>query len=544
MKWFQKYPQILITLFGIIVFVPLLGDVHLFDWDEINFAEAAREMIVSKNYLTVQIDYLPFWEKPPLFIWFQVISMKVFGINEFAARFPNAICGIVTLLVLFQLGKKIVSPEFGMWWVLAYAGSVLPFVYFSSGIIDPWFNLFIFLGIWFFILYSDIEIKENRKRNIVLSAFFIGLGILTKGPVALLIFGLTGFVFIVINKFKIRITLVDILIYLLVVSVIGGAWFILQILNGNFQLVNDFLVYQFRLFSTEDAGHGGFFGYHFVVLFLGVFPASVFALKAFTKNNYDNASQKYFMKWMRVLFWAVLILFTIVKTKIIHYSSLCYFPLTFFCAWAIQKYVDGDKKIAGWQYILFVFIALVLSATVFILPVIEANKAAIISSGYITDKFAAGNLQESVSWGLGPYITGILLLSGMVIFVLWKNIRNKIVTLFVTGIIFSLLLRHQIVPRVEAYSQRAAIEFYKSKKTDDCYIRLWNFKSYAHLFYAEKRNPQNDKEKNEEWLLTGEIDKPAYFVVKIFREDEFKIKYPHINKLYEKNGFIFFVRKP
>ena len=65
----------------ILLFVPFLGRVHLFDWDEINFAECAREMVTSGNYSTVTIDYLPFWEKPPLFIWMQAISMKIFGIN-------------------------------------------------------------------------------------------------------------------------------------------------------------------------------------------------------------------------------------------------------------------------------------------------------------------------------------------------------------------------------------------------------------------------------------------------------------------------------
>ena len=128
--------QLIIAGLAAIIFIPFLGGVHLFDWDEINFAEAAREMIVTGDYLTVQINYLPFWEKPPIFIWMQVFSMKIFGINEFAARFPNAICGIVTLLVLFNIGRKLRDNQFGIVWVLAYAGSVLPFFYFKSGIIE------------------------------------------------------------------------------------------------------------------------------------------------------------------------------------------------------------------------------------------------------------------------------------------------------------------------------------------------------------------------------------------------------------------------
>ena len=53
--------QLIIILLAALAFIPFLGRVHLFDWDEINFAEAAREMIVTKDYLTVQINFQPFW---------------------------------------------------------------------------------------------------------------------------------------------------------------------------------------------------------------------------------------------------------------------------------------------------------------------------------------------------------------------------------------------------------------------------------------------------------------------------------------------------
>jgi len=92
--------QIAIVVITSLLFIPFLGSVHLFDWDEINFAESAREMILTGDYLTVKVNFQAFWEKPPMFAWFQVLSMKAFGINEFAARFPNAIAGILTLLII------------------------------------------------------------------------------------------------------------------------------------------------------------------------------------------------------------------------------------------------------------------------------------------------------------------------------------------------------------------------------------------------------------------------------------------------------------
>ena len=56
-----------IIVISLLLFIPFLGDVHLFDWDEINFAEAAREMVITGNYSVVQINYQTFFEKPPLF---------------------------------------------------------------------------------------------------------------------------------------------------------------------------------------------------------------------------------------------------------------------------------------------------------------------------------------------------------------------------------------------------------------------------------------------------------------------------------------------
>ncbi|HMD68053.1 MAG TPA: glycosyltransferase family 39 protein, partial [Chitinivibrionales bacterium] len=110
----ELFIQLLILTAGIFFFIPFLGAAHLFDWDEINFAEAAREMLVTHNFLQVQINFQPFWEKPPLFFWLQAASMTVFGVNEFAARFVNALCGIVTLLVVYRIGRSVFDRRFGL----------------------------------------------------------------------------------------------------------------------------------------------------------------------------------------------------------------------------------------------------------------------------------------------------------------------------------------------------------------------------------------------------------------------------------------------
>jgi hypothetical protein len=536
--------QILIATAAALLFVSFLGGVHLFDWDEINFAEAAREMMVTGDYLTVQINYLPFWEKPPLFIWMQVLSMKLFGINEFAARFPNAVCGIVTLLVLFNIGRKLRDNLFGVLWVLAFAGSVLPFFYFKSGIIDPWFNLFIFLSIWFLMLYSFPE-NLNKIRNIIFSATFAGLAILTKGPVGFLIIALTAGVFLLIIRFKIKVRITDILVYFLVLALVGGSWFIVQILSGHYDTVVEFIVYQIRLFQTKDAGHGGFFGYHFVVLFFTVFPTSILALKSFSKEKSDELFYRLMRKWMLILFWVVLILFSIVKTKIVHYSSLAYFPLTFLAAGFVYNARQNKQVCSKWLSGLVIFVAALFTIPVVILPFVDSIKNEIISRNLINDDFAVANLQADGGWYGFEFIPGILFLTA-VIFVLVRipktDVLKRAISLWVITLFFTVSVIMLVVPRVERYSQNALIDFFKSKAGEDVYLKNIYFKSYATWFYGATTPPQNPNYYDENWLLTGEIDKDVYFVTKIHRAEKMQ-PYADIEKIGEKNGFVFYVRK-
>ena len=91
------------AILAAIFFFPFLGGVHLFDWDEINFAEIAREMLVTGNYLEPHIDYEVFTEKPPLFFWLQALSMNLFGVGEYAARFPNALFGVLSLDLVYRI---------------------------------------------------------------------------------------------------------------------------------------------------------------------------------------------------------------------------------------------------------------------------------------------------------------------------------------------------------------------------------------------------------------------------------------------------------
>ncbi len=543
-----KY-SLIIGLVGAVFFISFLGGVHLFDWDEINFAEISREMLLTKEYTRVYVDFQPFWEKPPLFFWLQSSAMYLFGIGEFAARFPNAICGVLTLIVLFNIGKTLYNTRFGLIWAGVYFGSILPHLYFKSGIIDPWFNLFIFCGLYYFILfhwkkngYEGVDLKKSKWNYLFWGGFIIGLGILTKGQVAFLIAGLTMFVYWIYQRFRFYINVPEFLFFTVAATLVTLSWYGIETWKNGPWFIEEFNKYQYRLFSTPDAGHKGFPGYHFVVLLFGCFPAAIFCIRSFFKMPKEELQSKADFKiWMKMLFWVVLILFTIVKSKIVHYSSMCYFPLTYLAAVSIYYIIENKISFNNW-----IKAGLILTGGVYILAVIAlpivGNNIDVLKP-FFNDPFAVANMDADVNWTGIEAVPGIFLLG--VIIAAFYFINKKLpvkgmVTLFIGTAIFIHLVLFTSINKIEHYSQRAAIEFFESKASEDCYVKPYGYKSYGHLFYTQKPPVTNPKSYEWDWLLSKDSDKPVYIITKIHREEQLIEENPQLERIGAKNGFVFY----
>ena len=542
------------ALLGIVFFIPFLGGVHLFDWDEINFAEIAREMVVLHNYLEVHMNYEPFTEKPPLFFWLQAGSMHLWGVGDYAARFPNAVMGVIALPFLFLLGKKLHGNRFGFYWALAYFGSILPHLYFKSGIIDPIFNFLIFLGLYFLIQYvwtynyGKHFATSNKKvlRYLVFAGISTGLAVLTKGPVAYLITGLTLAVYWVSVRFKWYISVKHFIIYTVSMLVTVSIWAMLNYFQHGPDFMVEFTIRQWELLTTQDAGHGGFIGYHVVVLLLGCFPASIFAIQTFLKpDTRANNRQADFARWMKYLFWVVLILFSLVSTKIVHYSSLAYYPLTYLAAISLMRLEHGD-----WRFTIPMKAGLWtvggLAALVTILLPFFGRNIEALKPLFENDPFAVENLEANVNWTGWESIAGFFMVF-ILITALWryrKQTGKAINTLFFGTGVWIMLTLFFYINNIEGYSQRAAIEFWESLQGENCYVSTFGYKSYAHFYYSRTKPHASGKQNDGNWLLHGSIDKPVYISCKVTGKEKFEKEVPDASFLYHKNGFYFYKRMP
>jgi hypothetical protein len=537
-------------------FIPWLGRLHLFDWDEINFAEAAREMLVTGDYRRVQIGFQPFAEKPPLFMWVQALSMRIFGVGEFAARLPNPIVGIITLVGIYLLGRRLVDRRFGLWWALAFGGSLLPNLYFRSGIIDPLFNFLIFAGIVALFGFERSRLTGSRWMLLFIAGVSVGLAVLTKGPVGLLLPALAWMAFwIVRRKSSYAMPIVPMFIWVAVAIVVAAPWYVVAAQQesgargGGF--IAAFVARQLELLRTGVAGHTGPWYFHFLVLTLGCFPASVFAVSALGRRPGDSPTQRDFRLWMILLLVVVLVVFSLVQTKIVHYSSLAYFPITFL---AVQALTDVERKwwprfwslAAGGVGLFWAAVFLAIPAVGLMIVHNQLDLSRVTHNPFIRATLAA-----PVGWSSADLVVGgaYLLAVLFALFTLRKDTKRFGAILFASTAIIVPLALVRILPKIERYTQATPIAFYESLRGCDCYIAPLGFKSYAHLFYARIPPERSARaagvapDHYEEWLLSGPIDRPAYFVSKIDRADRWRSR-PGLQVIGERNGFVFFRREP
>ncbi|MCS7297708.1 MAG: glycosyltransferase family 39 protein [Bacteroidia bacterium] len=529
------FPLLLIAGFALLWTIGI-GRIPLFDWDEVNFAECAREMRLTDEYLYAQIGFLPFWEKPPLFFWIQTLSMKIWGETAFAARFPNVLISLLTLFTLYRLGSHWHGSSFGITWLFLYGVSLLPSFYARSALIDPLFNFFMLLAV---VMGSAGLERQRPSLHSVVCGIAAACATLTKGPVGsflpALALATAGVMYRRLREL-IRLGLIGGLSYLIIV----GGWIYLLYRRGEADLLEAFWAYQWRLFSTADAGHAGPWYYHLLVLSLGMFPASWWAIGMKRIRQLPLSAQI-------LLFltgWTIVI-FSIVKTKILHYSSLAYYGIAYMAAWV---WTYRHHWIERWGWILFN-----IGAILFGILTVGGGILMTQTSLWMTklrDPFVRAAIQDTpLQWSGWEGWMGLILIGGVSFLNLltlgrWKRL------ILAGGLVglWQMLTLATFAPRIELYTQGPLRRFAEEKAAEGAVVWCLGFKSYIPYFYGRMQPGMSPKLTGDpiafqNFLLSAEVPVPVYFVSRVDRYQSF-IRTYSLEVLGYAGGYVFLRPNP
>lgn len=183
---------------GLSVLISFTGifDHELIASDEIRVGEIGREMFTNGNLLVLTLGGEPFMEHPPLYYWLISAAFHAFGVSDGIARLPSAIAGCLTLLLAFDLSRRLAGPGSGLLTVLVLSTMWGFFRHAHRCMVDPLLALFVMLGYWAFALAMFREKPRSGTHSplpfcaLVLVIYFAGaLAFLTKGPVGVILLG-------------------------------------------------------------------------------------------------------------------------------------------------------------------------------------------------------------------------------------------------------------------------------------------------------------------------------------------------------------------
>lgn len=296
-------------------------------------------------------------DKPALHYFFMMLAYKVFGINEFAARFFSVVMGLLTVLVTYLFTKKYLNPFIAFCSALILAVSTHFLFEFRLSVPDPYLIFFITLGL--FSAFSWLQ--QDKSLYLFITATSLGLATLAKGPVALALPGLCLLLWVILKKrWQVLFTWKLIPAFLLLCLVILP-WYIAVHIQTNGEWTSGFFIENnLNRFSDPQEGHGGFFLLTLLFVLIGLLPFSGFWAEAIKKRTI--VFNKDLVQFSAIVVLVFVIFFSIASTKLPNYPMPCY-P---FAAIILGNYISAlmDGAITSKKYPVYILIAIT-----FLIPV-------------------------------------------------------------------------------------------------------------------------------------------------------------------------------
>lgn len=321
-----------------------LGKSSIWNTNEAFYAETPREMLVTGNYLAPMFNYEIRAQKPPLTYWAILLSYKLFGVNEFAVRFPGALAALGVLLFCYGAARMLFGSRAAC--IAAVIAATTPRIFILVRRLPIDILLLFFLsGILFFLICA---IHRREIRCWILAYVFAGLGFLTKGPIALAIPAGTCLIWILIGR-RLKISEMRPLMGIIIFALIAMPWYIvIYRIHGWTYISPFFLRDNLARFAVESMGPARGPFYYFSAFAGDFFPWTLLFLLALLLlwNKRKTVKPIKSLSFGFPLIWCVLIflIFSLSKNKQEYYIAPMYPAAAVILSGVIAAGMRTDSK--------------------------------------------------------------------------------------------------------------------------------------------------------------------------------------------------------
>lgn len=384
---------LLLTIFGA-AFFQTLGRFPLIEPDEGRYAEIPREMLERCDFITPLLNYVKYFEKPPLHYWLNAFFMSIFGRNEFAARFSGALMGLLTVLLVYHVGRRLFGRRSGLLAALILGTCTGFLAQARLNITDMTLTCTLSAALAFFIVGAR-EGEQCKGRYYHLSYLCAALAVLAKGLIGIVFPGAIIFLYLLLTRRWRLLREMRLATGIPLFLAVTAPWFILVSLR-NPEFARFFFIHEhFERFTSTVHGRYQPLWFFVPILIGTMLPWSLFLLTAIRgvwrgRGNTPGDARLYLLIWAAFIF----IFFSKSNSKLIPYILPVFPALALLMGDALAKILDGEFTPIRLQALLAGTTLSILGAGIILYPhlvskpAIGAGAAAIIGGLFFGEGLA------------------------------------------------------------------------------------------------------------------------------------------------------------
>jgi 4-amino-4-deoxy-L-arabinose transferase-like glycosyltransferase len=426
-------------------------------------------MLESGDFITPMLNYVKYFEKPPLHYWLNALSIRIFGETEFATRFPGALAGLLTVLFTYHVGQKLFGRREGLMAAIILGSSTGFLLQGRINLTDMTLTFCMTVSIGCFLLASR-QNERNQGCYYYLFYLFAALAVLAKGLIGLLLPGGVIFLYMLICRRWTLLKEMRLLFGMPIFLVVAVPWFVVVSLR-NPEFAQFFFIHEhFQRFLTKVHGRYEPVWFFIPTLLLTMLPWSFFVPQALVKA-WQGRKEKGGDVLLFLFLWAVFIFlfFSKSNSKLIPYILPIFAPLALLVGHMFSRMLENEVVSNKTGMLIAAFLC-ILGCSIIAYPFVDT---------------------KSFSSPLGGFVVGsVFLLEGVLSFISVKRREMLQLFLFLSagGLLVSLVAPQAVLSKIsekEACSRELCLMVRKVAGPETAVVSVGYEQGFP--FYSHRR---------------------------------------------------------